>query len=226
MSLFRTALLAVGVAAAGVQAARRASKKMVDDATETMIRDAAVEARRRLRDEAQRIADAALRRFFIGTALKAATLLTLLGLHLTDALPAPWFWVAAAIAASGFLVRDAVVSWPDLRVIYAEMRTHGWRPRRALSEAVAARVFAGVLAQGRDADAGWTGRVALALAGETQDAVSRRIAEAVADVVRRTSWDDVRPIAVSALISAAGGALGYGLLAASAWLVVPFGGAA
>lgn len=212
MSLWRiVAVLASAVAAGGVAAGRKAARRAVDLRKDAAIAEAGREARLRIRSEAKRVADEILRRFVIGALVKAALVALLALAHLLGWLDDRVFsWVFLGMIAL-FLARDAWITYPTFRVVWPELRRHGFNARAALREHMAATVLAEAMRQvaATPPPEGWLERIALALDGRGRDAIGREIAETVARIAGETSWAEVRPVARSAGLKLALGALAY-----------------
>ena len=148
-----------------------------------------------------------------------AILLWLWALNHFAGMPRPVFVGMTAAALALFMARDLWVNYPAIRLTLTELHRHGWHPKRALTETIAARVFEEVLAEAKALPQSRTGAVMLMLAGEDRSRMHHEVATAVADIARETSWDDIRPFVVSAAIRIGTLALLY---SASVWILVHF----
>jgi len=100
---------------------------------------------------------------------------------------------------AAFLLRDAIVVFPTAKLSLTKLREHGWRPKKAVGETVAALVFKQVLEEAETIETGRTTRIILSLAGHKMDDVTREIAQEVADIARDTSWNDLRPFILASV---------------------------
>jgi hypothetical protein len=117
------------------------------------------------------------------------------------------------------MMRDLWVNYPIIRLTLTELRRHGWHPKRALTETIAARVFEEVLEEANALPQKRTHAIMMMLAGEDRSRMHHEVATAVADVARETSWHDIRPHVVSAAVRIGTLALLY---SASVWVLVHF----
>ncbi|MEZ5945896.1 MAG: hypothetical protein R3C04_03430 [Hyphomonas sp.] len=203
--------------AAGLLAGRKALGKEITGRKNKAIEAAAQETRHRIRADAMLFISRSFRRFLIATGIKLAILLILLGVHKFGYVDRAAFIGLTSAALAAFVIRDAVTNFPMLRLALIELRRHRWKPRKALTESIAARVFEEVLAEANSRPQSRTSGVLLTLAGENRERMNAEIAEAVADVARQTSWEDIRPYALSAAVR-------FGLLAllysAAVWMLL------
>ena len=214
MVWIRILAAAAGLGLAGAAAARTAARKAVADRKSALLTWAETEARRRLRAEGDAVARRVLRRFLISTAAKSAILATLFALAAFGVIETSLFAWAAAVALAGFLIRDVVVTWPTLRLVYAELRKHRWSARKALGEVVAAQALSSALEAAEKVEIGWKERVALAAAGVERDALAREIAQSVSDIARGAAWPELAPYARSTALKMIGGSAVYAVFAA------------
>ena len=188
--MLRAALLAVSAFTAG----RELLKGEVDRRKQTAI-DAAIEAtRERLDASTDDIIARMMRSFLIGLAIKSGILAVLYGAHMMDWLSDTWFFWTATLALTSYLARDIYRALPWARPAFEHIRANGWHPKRALTEFIAAYVFeetlAGAEAQlSEKASNKWW----LFLSGHSAEALSTEVADAVAQVARETSWDQIKP---------------------------------
>ena len=199
-------LAIVAAVTAGLVAGRRLLGREVSARKNKAIEDAAAETRARIRLHAGDVVMSGFRRFAIVTAIKLTVLVSLWGAHRGGLIDQTIFAACVGVALVLFLLRDIRVTFPLVRLCVTELRRHGWKPKLALSEAVAARVFSEVLTEAAAQEQSRANQLVLMLAGENREQMHREIAEAVADVARQTSWDDIRPFIVSAAVR-------FGLLA-------------
>lgn len=185
---------------AGIVAGRKMLGKEVLAQKNKAIEAAAKETRERIRSHAAELVIASFRKFAVVTAIKLVILLALWGAFHADLISADVFSWSVAGALFLFLARDVKVNFPIWQLCFTELHRHGWKPRLALSETVAARVFSEVLAEAASTEQSRANKLVLMLAGENRDRMHAEIAEAVANVARQTSWHDLRPFIVSAVI--------------------------
>jgi len=200
--LLRGVLLAVSAIATGVAAGRAYLSGEVERRKHSAIEAAAEEARARIRETGEAYLTRGFRRFARVTAAKAALLFLVWVGHLAGGLPASAYGVTLSVMLGFFVLRDAWVALPTVRLALSELRRHGWKPKLALGETVAASVFDEVLDEASARKRGWRDNLIMRLAGRKHDQVSREIAEAVASIARETTWQDLRPFVVSALMRA------------------------
>lgn len=219
MSYLRLAALLASAVAGGVAIGRSVARRAVDERRDAAIEEAAREARLQIRGEARRIAGDMLRRFTISTLVKAALVATLCAVRALGWLEAGLFSGLFLALIAAFLIRDAWVAYPTARLIWPELRRHGFDARAALREHMAARVLAEAMRRvGRaPPPEGWLERIALLLDGRGRDAIGREVAETVARIAGEISWSEVRPIARSAALKMGLGSLAYG---AFVWLLI------
>lgn len=205
-AMLRYALIAISALTTGYTVGRRAIAGEVDKRKQSAIQQAAETARLELTHKASRYLSGAIREYAIITSIKAGLLISFWLAWKTGIMPANVFSIAIALLLMAFILRDAISIWPTTRMVLMELRAHGWQPKRALSEIVAARVFEKVMLQAEETagKATWRDKLMLSLAGQKTDDLSVEIAGAVAHIARLTSWDDMRPFIVSAGLRAAG----------------------
>lgn len=216
MSWFSSRLVIGAVASAAAVigaglAARGAARDAVERARDETIDAAALEARRRIADEARVIAAALVRRFAVSTSVKAAAAALLWIAYAASVITGPLF--SALLGALLFILgaRDVVRSAPTLRMLLDALRAHRWRPKTALAEVVAAEVMAEALRRADARETDWRERLALAVAGVDRSDLARQVAEAVSDIARRATWRDIRPIIAAAAVKIGLGAALYSL---------------
>ncbi len=217
----RLATLIVSAITTSATVGRAMLANRIDRKTEDAIEASAGEARARIRHEAAAYLGRHVRRFAIATLVKTVLLAAAWGGFRIGWIDGAAFsWTLFALLAL-FLVRDAILVFPGARLALTDLHRHGWKPRRALSEVIAARVFDEVQAEAASR-VGQSRResLMLALAGRRKDEVTGRIAAAVADVARQTSWQDLRPFL---LVAAAKFSVLFVLYSAFVWLILLFG---
>ena len=188
--MLRAALLAVSAFTAG----REMLKGEIDKRKDSAIEAAIEEARTRLDSSTQDIIAKMMRSFLIGLAIKSAILLALYGTHLGGLISDGWFVIAASIALGLYLARDIYRALPWARPALAHIRAHGWKPKQALTEFIAASVFDETLASAEEQIAeNGTNKLLIFLSGNKAEDLSTEVAGAVAHVARETSWDQIRP---------------------------------
>ncbi len=209
--MLRYALIAISALTTGYTVGRRAIAKEVDKRKQNAIAQAAETARRDITQNASAYLSEALREYAIITSIKAGLLASFWLAWKTAIMPANVFSIAIALLLVAFILRDAISIWPTARMALMELRAHGWQPKRALSEIIAARVFEKVMVQAEEAagKATWRDKLMLSLSGQKKEALSVEIAGAVAHIARQTSWEDLRPFIISAGLRAVGLAVLY-----------------
>lgn len=216
--VLRVAILAISAVTTGLSLGRKYAGRQIERRKEMVITEAAEEARDRIKSHARELMQASTRTFLRRILIKALILSLIWFAHWGGLLMGH----ALAIVMSGtiglFVVADVVLNWQMIRLLAAEVRRHGLKPKTALSQAVAARVFEEVLEESdRRNENHWHEKVILALAGKDRTAISREIAQAVADIARETSWADLRPFLIGTGLRL--GALTL-LYSGFAWLMV------
>jgi hypothetical protein len=159
---------------------------------------------------------------YIGTSLKTYATNIALKLSILGAIwsAAQMGWVQPQIIGwtlmgvfALFLIYDTIRIWPTARLAVSELRRNGWRPRQTLAEIVAAQVFDQVLTEAKARKTDWWSDLAVRLTGSDATLVSQEIALAVADVARKTSWDQLKPFLISGALKFAGLLTVYSILA-------------
>ena len=205
--------------AAGLMAGRKMLGKEITGRKNKAIESAVVEARHRIRADTMLFVARSFRNFLIATGIKLAILLWLWGLHHFAGMPRPVFVAITSAVLAVFMMRDLWVNYPAIRLTLTELHRHGWHPKRALTETIAARVFEEVLAEANALPLKRTHTIMMMLAGEDRSKMHHEVATAVADVARETSWEDIRPYVVSAAVRIGTLALLY---SASVWTLIHF----
>ncbi|KCZ52246.1 hypothetical protein [Hyphomonas pacifica] len=207
----RSILLIASALGAGLALGRKYLERGVTAQKHKAIQDAAIETRRRVKRHAHDFLRKSFRRFAIATGCKLVILGVLWTLYHTQLIEVDIFALITGVVLALFLMRDLWISWPFIRLGAAELSKYGWRPRRALSEVVAARVFEEVLTEARATPASRSTKVVLMLAGQSHEGVHLEIATAVAAIARDTTWNDLRPFLISAGIKMAALTLIYSI---------------
>lgn len=188
--MLRAALIAVSAFTAG----RELLKGEIDKRKESAIESAITEARERLDASTEDVIARMMRSFLIGLAIKASILAVLYSAHFTGLLTDTWFFWLATIALTAYLARDIYRALPWARPALEHIRAHGWHPKRALTEFIAASVFEETLekAELQLAEKS-SNKIWLMISGHRADDISTDIASAVSEVARETSWDQIKP---------------------------------
>ena len=215
----RGPLAILSVLAAGVFAGRKMLGKQIDSKKDKAIESAVQEARHRIRADTMVFVARSFRTFAITTGTKLAILVWIWSLYHFAGMPQPVFAGMMMAALATFMLRDLWVNYPVLRLALTELHRHGWHPKRALTETIAARVFEEVLAEAQGMPQKRTHAVMMLLAGKDRSQMHHDVATAVADVARETSWHDIRPHVLSAAVRIGTLALLY---SASVWVLVHF----
>ena len=215
----RAPLMILSALAAGLMAGRKMLGKEITGRKNKAIESAVVEARHRIRADTMLFVARSFRNFLIATGIKLAILLWLWGLHHFAGMPRPVFVAITSAVLAVFMMRDLWVNYPAIRLTLTELHRHGWHPKRALTETIAARVFEEVLAEANALPLKRTHTIMMMLAGEDRSKMHHEVATAVADVARETSWEDIRPYVVSAAVRIGTLALLY---SASVWTLIHF----
>jgi len=215
--MLRGVLLAVSALVSGAAAGRAYLSGQVEQRKYSAIEAAAQEARARIRERGETYLADRFRAFARVTALKAALLVAVWGAQLAGWLPERVYVVALSVMLAVFVLRDAWAGLPTARRVVAQLRRHGWRPRVALGETIAAQVFDEVLSEADGREQGWRDGLVMRLAGRKRGEVSREIAQEVSAIARETTWDDLRPFAHSALVR---GAILLALYTALVWSIL------
>ena len=217
MKVLRVPLMVLSALGAGFVAGRKLLGKEISGRKDRAIESAVQEARHRIRANTMMFVSRSFRRFAIATGIKLAILLWLWSLHHFAGMPRPVFTVIVVGALAVFMIRDLWVNYPAIRLTLTELHRHGWHPKRALTETIAARVFEEVLAEAGNQKQTRAGAIMLMLAGEDRGQMHHEVATAVAEIASAASWEDIRPHAVSAAIRIGTLALIY---SASVWVLV------
>ena len=215
----RGPLAILSVLAAGVFAGRKMLGRQIDSRKNKAIESAVQEARHRIRADTMLFVSRSIRNFLIATSIKLAILVWIWGLHHFAGMPRPVFAGMIAVMLVLFMLRDLRVNYPAIRLTLTELYRHGWHPKRALTETIAARVFEEVLNEASAQPKTRTGALMLMLAGHDRDQMHHDVATAVAEVARQTSWQDIRPYVLSAALRIGTLALLY---SASVWILIHF----
>ena len=215
----RVPLMILSALGAGLVAGRKLLGKEISGRKNKAIEAAVEEARHRIRADTMLFVSRSFRRLAIATGIKLLILLWLWGLHHFAGMPRPVFATITVITLAVFMIRDLWINYPAIKLTLTELHRHGWHPKRALSETIAARVFEEVLLEAGNQKQTRTGAIMLMLAGEDRSQMHHDVATAVADIARETSWDDIRPYVISAVLRIGTLALIY---SASVWILVHY----
>lgn len=197
-------VVAVAALSAGAAVGRKYLKGEVAKRKQTAITDASRIVKTRIGDQASRYIARNLKNYVRNMLVKLLLLgIVVLAAQLgwTDQLTAT---ICISLLLVSFIIYDATNLWPHAMLILGELRRHKWRPRYALAEIVAANVFDQVLAEAKARKTDMWSEITLRLSGENPQQVSNEIAAAVANIARETSWDDLRPYLLSAVLKFAG----------------------
>lgn len=188
--MLRAALIAVSAFTAG----REMLKGEVDKRKQSAIEAAIEEARARLDSSTDEMIAGMMRSFLIGLGIKAGILAALYAAHFAGLINNTWFFWLASIALTLYLARDIYRALPWARPALEHIRAHGWKPKRALTEFIAASVFDETLASAEaQISEKNSNRFLLFLSGHSAEDLSTEVAGAVAHVARETSWEQIRP---------------------------------
>ena len=209
----------LSVVAAGLFAGRKMLGKQIEGKKTKAIESAVQEARHRIRANTIVFVARSYRRFAIATGIKLAILVWIWSLHHFAGMPDGVFAGMMVLVLAIFMLRDLWVNFPILRLTLTELHRHGWHPKRALTETIAARVFEEVLAEANALPQKRTHAIMMMLAGHERTQMHHDVATAVADVARETSWHDILPYVRSAAVRIGTLALLY---SASVWVLVHF----
>nr|WP_321361307.1 hypothetical protein [uncultured Hyphomonas sp.] len=215
----RVPLMILSALGAGLVAGRKLLGKEISGRKNKAVESAVREARHRIRADTMLFVSRSFRRFAITTGIKLAILLWLWGLHHFAGMPRPIFATITVMTLAVFMIRDLWINYPVIKFTLTELHRHGWHPKRALTETIAARVFEEVLVEAGNQKQTRTGAVMLMLAGEDRSQMHHDVATAVADVARVTTWDDIRPYMISAAVRIGTLTLIY---SASVWVLVHY----
>ncbi len=193
-------LLIFSALTAGLAAGRKYLGREITTRKNAAIEAAAIETRARIRKHATDLLAKTFRHFAIVTGIKLTILTTVWTLHRFGRVDEYQFSVVLGTCIFLFILRDIKVIWPVVKLCWVELQRHGWKPKRALSETIAARVFQDVLAEAAAVPQTQANKLMLMLAGENPIKLQLEIANAVADVARQTSWPDLRPFLVSSAV--------------------------
>jgi len=186
---------ALSLALTALVAGRQMLADTVDKRRDTAIEAAIVESRAILDENLNTMLGKILRDFAIGVAIKAVILIALFGAYKLGWMDKSTFLIVSAIALTAYLIRDVIKALPTALPALRHIHAHKWRPKRAATEFVAASVFEQTLerAQTQLGSAKRTDKVVMTLSGRNADQISAEVAEAVSEVARETSWDQIRP---------------------------------
>lgn len=195
---------ALAAISAGAVAGRKLLRERISKQKHDAIAVAAALVQERIHTEAGVYVAEVLKIYLRNTLIKLGLLAVLVGAAFAGALPPLVSGWALALLFAAFFIWDGVRLWPIIRLVVSELRRNGWRPRQTLAELVAARVFDQVLTEARAQKPDWWSDLALRASGQNAEGVSLEIAAAVADIARKTSWDDLKPFVISGVSQMAG----------------------
>lgn len=196
--MLRAAFLIVSALTTGVSLGRKAINGAVNRKKQKIIHQAALDARERIRDHAEDYLRNSITQFVQAVFVKALLLISAwLGYRL-NFYSHPVLSAIVVILIALFLIRDAIVIFPTVRLVLTKLKEYSWRPRKAIGETVAALVFEQVLEEAEAIEPGRTTRIMLSLAGHKMDELTHEIAQEVANIARDTSWHDLRPFMLAA----------------------------
>jgi hypothetical protein len=210
----RSVFLIVSALTAGVALGRKFLSGEVTSRKNKAIEAAAQEARIRIRREAHKFLTASFRHFAIATGVKAVILATLWIVWRAHGLSDKAISISVGTALVAFLIRDAWVIYPTARYVISTLVRNGWHPLRALRETVAALVFEQVLAEAQSQPQPRSHKLLISLAGHDRTTLHKEVAEAVADIARQASWDDLKPYIFSAVAKTVSIMALYGIMVA------------
>ncbi|WP_084399775.1 hypothetical protein [Henriciella aquimarina] len=196
--MLRSAFLFVSALTTGVTIGRKVISGAINRKKQSIIHRAAEEARERLRGHAEAYLRHNITQFVQSVFVKALLLVLAWFGYRLGLYPHIAFSISIAVLIAGFLLRDAIVVFPTLRLVLTKLHDYGWRPRKAVGEVVAAQVFEQVLDEAEDFEPGRTTKIMLALGGHKMDDLTQEIAREVAEISRDTSWHDLRPFMLAA----------------------------
>jgi len=186
---------ALSLALTALVAGRQLIADNVDKRRDTAIEAAIEESRTILDENLNSMLGKILRDFAIGVAIKAVILIALFGAYKLGWMGKGAFLTVSAVALTAYLIRDIVKALPTALPALRHIHAHKWKPKRAATEFVAASVFEQTLesAQTQLGEASRTDKVMMTLSGRKAEQISSEVAEAVSQVARDTSWDQIRP---------------------------------
>jgi hypothetical protein len=197
--MIRAALFLASAVSTGMAIGRNILSKEIEKKKRSVIEDAGDEVRARIKLHAEDYLRESVRLFLRRNVFKAFLLTVLWALFRTGILPPSFIPIAVALTIGALALYDAYRVFPTLKFGFVELRRYGWRPKRTISELVAAHVFEQVLSEMENADDRWKHDLLLTLAGKKRDDFTRGIAEELADIARTTTWDDLRPFVLTAV---------------------------
>ncbi len=196
----RITAVAAAAVSAGIAAGRSMASREVDKQKEAAIEETAEIARGRIRGEAEAFLKRRFRSFALNVGVKAGILCAVWIAFAAEWIGPRVFAGLVATLLAAFLLRDLWVNWPTIRMAVAELRRHGWKPRTAISEIVAAQVFDQVVNEARERKTSLQARLVMALAGTDKAGIEAEVARAVAGIAREVTWAEIRPYLISAAV--------------------------
>lgn len=198
--MIRAALIVISALSAGFAVGRTLLTKEVEKRKVTAIEFASEEARRRVRDQADIYLKARVGAYATSISIKAGLLTaSWLALRIGTYDASVFHWIVLSLLAA-YIARDVFTAWPTIKLAAREIRQHGWKPKQAIGEIVAARVFEQVLDEAQTQEITRSGRLLLRLAGENQSEMTLQIARTVADIAKAATWDDLKPFLLLAMV--------------------------
>lgn len=212
----RTLALAAASVAAGIGAGRAVLANRVEAKKKTEIEEAAERARVEIKTHARAYISSSINGFIQRLGVKAIVLGLIAAILISTSAP-PGVASLSVFAVLGlFLLWDAVIAMPTVRLAITRLWSAKFSPRRAIGEVVAANVFAEVLRQAHATSLTRTQALLLLAAGTDETRFKTDVAQAVSSIAADTSWDDLRPFLL--LAAAKAGAV-TALYSAYVWLV-------
>lgn len=196
--MLRTAFLIVSALTTGVSLGRKAIDSAVERKKQLIIDQAARDARERIRNHAELYLKNSITQFVQAVFVKTLLLVGAWIAYRTGMVPHTAFSIIVAALLMVFIIRDLIVFYPTGRMIASELSAHGWHPKRAVGETVAALVFQQVLTEAGEIKTGRATQIALALSGHKMDSLTQEVARKVSDIAKETSWHDLRPFMLAA----------------------------
>lgn len=191
--MLRTAFLIVSALTTGVSLGRKAIDTAVERKKQSIIDQAAKDARERIRNHAELYLRNSITQFVQALFIKTLLLVSAWIAYRATPMPFPVFSLIVGGLLVAFIIRDIIVFFPTGRMIASELRNHGWHPKRALSETVAALVFEQVLTEAGEIKTGRVTQIMLALSGHKMDTLTQDVAKKVSMIAKETSWQDLQP---------------------------------
>ncbi|MGB3627743.1 MAG: hypothetical protein WA989_18095 [Henriciella sp.] len=196
--MLRTAFLVISALTTGVSLGRKAIDTAVERKKQSIIDQAAKDARERIRHHAELYLRNSITQFVQAVFIKTLLLVGAWIAYRTGLVPHTVLSLIVGALLLVFVIRDFIVFFPTGRMIASELHTHGWHPKRAVSETVAALVFEQVLTEAGEIKTGRVTQIMLALSGHKMDNLTQEVAGKVSAIAKETSWQDLRPFMLAA----------------------------